>query len=156
MLEAAVRLWWQISIESGRVSVSTADIARNVAFQMTDEQRGQLIALLDETHFFTLRPQYGIVGTELKSCGMTVWLGGRKNRVSVYVHSKRRPPNEAESTELQRAYRVWDALKALGRLTDLPYDCRSELDISGPPAENAFPLTLTTQNQRGGAGNIVD
>jgi hypothetical protein len=126
-------LWWQIIIEGGRVSVSTSDIARNVAFDITDAQRRQLVALLDETDFFSLRPQYGVVATELKSCRMAVSLGDHKSTVSVYVQSKRKPPNETEVLELQRAYRVWDALKTLGRLADLPDDCRSQLNISESP-----------------------
>jgi len=126
---ASNRVTWRIRIANGRVNVFASAASRNATFEMTDEQRDHLIALLDETRFSALRPQYGMGGIELKSCSMTISWGARKNAVTLLTYSQRKPPSEAESLEVQRAYRVWDALKALGRLADLPDDCREELDI---------------------------
>jgi hypothetical protein len=85
------QLQWQIRIENGRVNVLTADAARNAAFELTDEQRRQLIALLDETRVFALKAKYGQGAMEANSCRMTVSWKGNKSTVTLLMYSKKRP-----------------------------------------------------------------
>jgi len=123
------RVQWRIRMAGDHINVFASDAARNGTFGVTDEQRRQLVLLLDETRFFALKARYGMGDMEGNSCTMTILLGEQKSTVTLVMYSKNKPPDEAESSEVQRAYRVWDAVKALGRLADLPDDCRREFNI---------------------------
>jgi hypothetical protein len=120
---------WAISISGDRIHVLASDPARKGEFELCDSERQQLTSLLEETEFFDLKPRYGMGDMEGNSCSLTISLGEQKATVTLLMYSKSKPPNDDEREELHRAYRVWDAVKALGHLSDLPDDCRREFDI---------------------------
>jgi hypothetical protein len=70
---------------------------------------------------------------EGKTCSLAISYQGRTVQTTLLVYSKREPPAAAE---VQRAYHVWDTLKRIAGLADLPDDCRQEVEIwSIPPRD---------------------
>jgi hypothetical protein len=120
---------WTLTIDDRRIGVFASEPRYKRTFEVTDAAKESLASIIDEADFFALQPKYGIGHAESNICRMTVSYKGRQKTVTLVAYSKRKPPSETEAAEVQRAYRVWDALKSIAGLSELADDCRRELDI---------------------------